>query len=219
MIQARPALVVFVKAARQGEVKTRLCPPLTGEQACALHRAFAEDVMSLTAALPAHRILATNDIGDPFVVDLARRAGVPTRLQHPGDLGERMADVFEALAPAHRGVVILGGDCPTLPVAHVREALEQAATRLVLGPATDGGYVLIGAPRPAPHLFTGVRWGGPTVLVDTLTRAAVAGDPVHLLPFWYDVDTEDALALLRAHLLLLPAEIAPATRSALAALG
>ena len=215
----KPALVLFVKAARQGEVKTRLCPPLTPAQACALHRAFAQDVMSLTTGLPAHRILATNDIGDPFVTDLARRAGVPIRLQHPGDLGERMADVFEALAPAHRGVVILGGDCPTLPVAHLREALEQAATRLVVGPAVDGGYVLIGAPRPAPHLFAGVRWGGPTVLADTLTRAAAARDPVHLLPRWYDVDTEGALAQLRAHLLLMPAEVAPATRAALGALG
>lgn len=215
----QPALVLFVKAAREGEVKTRLCPPLTPARACALHRAFAEDVMSLTAGLPAHRILATNDVDDPFVTELARRASVPIRPQHTGDLGERMADVFEALARAHRGVVILGGDCPTLPVAHLREALEHAGTRLVLGPATDGGYVLIGAPRSTPHLFEGVRWGGPTVLADTLARAAAAHDPVHMLPFWYDVDTEDALALLRAHLLLLPTEVAPATRAALRALG
>jgi uncharacterized protein len=210
-----PALALFVKAPRAGEVKTRLVPTLGAEQACALHRAFAEDAMALTSDLGAARVLATNDPGDPFIVDLARRAAVPIRAQHPGDLGERMADAIAALAPGHRGVVILGVDCPTVPPSYLREALSRAAAGIVLGPATDGGYYLIGASRAVPYLFHGLRWGGPTVLRDTLERAADASDTLHLLPFWYDVDTPDALALLRAHLRLMPAHVAPATRAAL----
>jgi hypothetical protein len=112
-------------------------------------------------------------------------------------------------------VVIVGGDCPTLPVQHLREALERASRELVIGPAVDGGYYLFGAPHPTPELLSGMVWGGPSVLHETLLRAARAARRVHLLPFWYDVDTPEALALLRAHLPHLPAETARATRAIL----
>lgn len=208
-----PAFVLFVKAARPGEVKTRLVPPLTAEQACRLHRAFAQDVAALGAGLPAERYLYTNDVGDAFVADLARRFGMALRAQHPGDLGERMLDAQRALAPEHAGVVIAGGDCPTLPTGHLAEALRRASRQIVIGPAADGGYTLIGAPRPTPELLLGMVWGVPTVLRETLSRAA--GAKVHLLPTWYDVDTPDALERLRAHLAGLPAGVARATRAVL----
>jgi len=210
-----PALVLFVKAARPGEVKTRLSPSLSPEQACRMHRAFAEDLVALTADLGADRFLATNDVTDAFVADLARRAGIGLVAQHPGDLGERMLDVQSKLAPDHAGVVILGGDCPTLPAPYVRDALLPAGRDVVLGPATDGGYYLIGAPGPTPELFAGMPWGGPAVLAQTLERATRAAQGVRLLPFWYDVDTPDALALLGAHLAHLSLDVAPVTREAL----
>jgi rSAM/selenodomain-associated transferase 1 len=209
------ALALFVKAARPGEVKTRLAPPLTPEAACAMHRAFAEDLLALTSGLPVERWVFTNDTTDPFVSNLARGAGVPLHEQHPGDLGDRMLDALERLTPLHQGVVILGSDCPTVPLAFLHEATKRARAGLVLGPAVDGGYYLIGAPRPVPELFSEMPWSGPAVLAETMNRVSRSGEPLHLLPFWYDVDDAEALALLRAHLGMLPPEVAPATRAAL----
>jgi hypothetical protein len=214
----RPALVPFFKAPREGAVKTRLCPPLHAAQACALHRAFAQDLLARCATLAADVVLSTDDPTDAFVAELARRHGVPIRPQPPGDLGERMADVVAALAPDHEGVVLVGADCPTLPAGHLDEALERAGDGPVIGPAADGGYLLIGLPRPAPELFSGLRWGGPDVLAETLRRAENAGLALRLLPPWYDVDTGEDLGRLRVDLARLPADAAPATRAALAAI-
>lgn len=212
-----PAVALFVKGARPGNVKTRLVPPLSLEHACAMHRAFAEDLVQVVAGLAAEPFVFTDDVDDPFVGDLARRAGMPLLAQHPGNLGDRMLDALARLTPGRRGGIIVGSDSPTLPPAFLREAVERVADGVVLGPALDGGYYLIGGPRPVPELFSGIPWSTPHVLAETLTRAAALGHPFHLLPFWYDVDTAGELALLGAHLATLPRETAPRTRLALEA--
>ena len=81
----------------------------------------------------------------------------------------------------------------------------------MLGPAVDGGYYLIGAPRPVPELFEAMPWSSAQVLAETLTRVSSLGHPLHLLPFWYDVDTAEELALLRAHITTLPPGLALTT--------
>jgi len=87
----------------------------------------------------------------------------------------------------------------------------------VLGPANDGGYWLVGARRPAPELFDDMPWGTPVVLPRTLARLRTADHA--LLPFWYDVDDPASMGLLVSHLDVLPPDVAPATRRALAGLG
>jgi glycosyltransferase A (GT-A) superfamily protein (DUF2064 family) len=123
----------------------------------------------------------------------------------------------DGLARAER-VCILGTDAPLVAPGTVRAAFDALArAEVVIGPATDGGYWLIGARCAVPELFTDVAWGTPRVLPETLRR--VRGRAVELLPFHYDLDEAADLELLEAHLGVLPPSVAPATRRALGPCG
>jgi glycosyltransferase A (GT-A) superfamily protein (DUF2064 family) len=98
-------------------------------------------------------------------------------------------------------VVLLGTDSPTLPVAWVEEAFARLGSAdAVLGPATDGGYYLIGCSRRVPPVFDGIAWGGPTVLAETVARLTVPDWRLALLAPWYDVDTIADWQMLREHI-------------------
>src|SRR5262249_47287508 len=122
--------------------------------------------------------------------------------QRDGDLGSRMAAFFgEQVQAGAESVVLLGTDSPTVPPAFVEQAfqeLEQAD--VVLGPATDGGYSLIGCARRVPPVFEGISWSGPRVLSQTVARLADPSWRLALLPPWYDVDTLDDWQMLQGHL-------------------
>jgi hypothetical protein len=116
-------------------------------------------------------------------------------------------------------VVLLGTDTPTLPAAVLADAVRRIMNErldLLLGPAEDGGYYLIGMRRPQPDLFAGLAWGGPRVFADTRERAARRGLRASLLPTWWDVDTPADLARLQGDLRQGAADIAPHTAAALA---
>ena len=107
------------------------------------------------------------------------------------------------LADGHRAALLIGSDLPTLPYAYVAEAaraLAESAADVVLGPAEDGGYYLIGLAQPASALFEGIAWGTDGVLEATRARARGLGLREHLLPPWYDVDTAADLDRLRRDL-------------------
>jgi len=133
------------------------------------------------------------------------------------DLGGRMTSFFrDQLRDPTDRVVLIGSDSPTLP----REFVEQAFVMLgeadiVLGPATDGGYYLVGMRGRCWPIFDGVEWSRPTVLANTIDRVHQAGATLALLPLWYDVDTEADFHLLRGHVAGLihagQANILPAT--------
>jgi glycosyltransferase A (GT-A) superfamily protein (DUF2064 family) len=91
--------------------------------------------------------------------------------------------------------LVIGADCPALTPEHLREAAEALDTHdVVMIPAEDGGYVLIGATAPQPALFEGMAWSVPTVLTETRKRIAALGHSVAELATLWDVDTEDDLA-------------------------
>lgn len=120
----------------------------------------------------------------------------PRRLlpQGPGDLGERLARVFEQLCGGGRPVLAVGSDCPGLTVARILSAAAALGrVDLVLGPALDGGYYLIGLRRPRPELFRDVPWSTPQVLEVTRSRAEAAGLTVELLDPARDLDTPEDL--------------------------
>ena len=126
------------------------------------------------------------------------RHGV-TLLDQQGDtLGDRMAHAFATLfARGYRHVFLVGTDVPSLPLTHYRDAV-QSLTRhdLVLGPATDGGYYLIGMTAPHPDLFVDIPWSTDQVTALTQQKAAAAGLRTALLPVWSDVETLDNLQAL-----------------------
>jgi rSAM/selenodomain-associated transferase 1 len=222
---AKPALVLLAKAPRPGYVKSRLQPPLTPQQAADLYAAFLSDLVAATRRLGAVRYLGCDPTADdPFLRELAARERLTLFNQEGADLGTRMCHgLARALATGHERAVLIGADLPTLPAAHLRAAfrgLEQAEA--VLGPSCDGGYYLVGCRGAVPPIFDALPWGTPRVLALTLARLIDRKIPTALLPFWYDVDRPEDLALLRRHLTVLETETgrpkAPATARVLARL-
>jgi rSAM/selenodomain-associated transferase 1 len=184
-------LAVFAKAPVAGQVKTRLSPPLTLEQAAALYEAMLEDVVGQHAApRDCERALWfwPESAGSWFARFEAR--GWTLHAQVGADLPARMAHLFRAhAAQGFERIVLRGTDSPTLPRARVREAfaaLERAP--LVLCPDRDGGYNLIGLRGPCDALFA-LELSHAGVLSQTLARARAQGLRADLLPGHCDVDT------------------------------
>ncbi len=189
-------LGVFVKQPRPGAVKTRLAAALGEDAAAELYRLLAEKVLEATTPLRGEyeRLV----FYDPPDAGEAMRAWLPSgrlRRQSPGDLGERMADAFaRAFARGAARVAIVGSDVPSLTRDDVRTAFDALGRAdLVLGPAHDGGYYLVALREPRPSLFRRVAWSTPSVLEDTLARAAAAGLAVEQLSPRRDLDTLEDL--------------------------
>lgn len=201
------ALVVFAKAPIPGQVKTRLCPPLTPDEAATLHGSFVLDTLERSKAavaklrLPMDRFLAcAPDASHVFFKIMEERHGMRVLDQVGEDLGARMAQAFTTIfALGYTQVLIVGTDVPSLPLAHYRQALVLLTTHdLVLGPAKDGGYYLIGTTRAIPELFVDIPWSTDQVLALTEQKAQALGLKTVRLPEWRDVDTIDDLHALIA---------------------
>ena len=192
----KAVLVVFLKAPRPGEVKTRLVPALGPEAAAGLYRALAEAVVDETRPLRGEyeRLLCFAP-AEARVEVAAWFPGDALLEQRGGDLGARMSRAFEEMF--ERGaqrVAVVGSDVPGLARADVVSALASLEHHdLALGPAHDGGYYLIALRRPGPGLFRGVAWGTSSVLPATLERAATLGLTVRVLDERRDIDTVDDL--------------------------
>ena len=192
------ALVIFAKAPIPGQVKTRLCPPLTPDEAATLHGSFVLDMLERTKLavaklrLPFHRYLACAPSSElVFFKIMEERQGVRLLDQKGDDLGRRMHRTFvDLFAKGYTQVIIVGTDVPTLPLPVYEEALTLLRNSdVVLGPALDGGYYLIGLKQPAETLFAGVAWSTDQVLAVTQQNAITLGLSVGLTTAWRDVDT------------------------------
>jgi rSAM/selenodomain-associated transferase 1 len=199
-------LIIFAKEPVPGQVKTRLCPPLTLEAAARLYQSFLADILEEMGGLAGlHLALAYTPAGAQAGFHRLVPAGVSLFPQEGADLGERMARAFDwGFAAGFATVLLRGSDTPDLPGSAVRqgeEVLAAGQTQVVLGPSTDGGYYLVGLGSPHPDLFRGPTWSGAAVLQDTLKLARHLSLAVHLLPPWPDIDNFDDLAsfLARPH--------------------
>lgn len=204
MTAGRIALAIVTKAPQPGEVKTRLCPPLTPADACELHRCFLldkiEQVRGLRDAAPA-AVYAPAGARGLFEELAPGFALVP---QREADLGGRLIAAVEALfAEGFAAAVMVDSDTPTLPAAFLQQAIELISAPdvdLVLGPSEDGGYYLIGLRAPRPDLFENMPWSSAALCAETIRRARASGLRVACLPEWFDVDTASDLARLRVGL-------------------
>jgi len=189
-------LIVFVKTPRPGLVKTRLAAAIGAEHAAALYRAMAERVFRETDPANATyaRVVCYAPADGRREVD-AWLPGERLHAQSAGDLGARMAAAFEwAFDGGAARVVLIGTDTPDLSRGDLLHAFESLrASDLVVGPSLDGGYYLIGLPRPIPALFERIPWSTPTVLGETLTRAESLGLSVAPLAVRGDIDTVEDL--------------------------
>lgn len=180
--------MAFFKAPRPGTVKTRLGREIGHEQATALYRRMGEEQL---ARIPDEMRTEVHYAPRGAKPDMTEWLGQRHyRAQTGGDLGQRMSHAFLAgFRRGYRPMLAIGADCPDLDEACLREAVGLLATHeVVIGPASDGGYYLIGLRAPAPSLFTGINWSTSTVLAETLRRAAEQRLSVALLRERLDID-------------------------------
>ena len=201
------AVAIFCKTPSPGFSKTRLSPPLRPEDCSLLSSCFIQDLTATIAE-------ATSDgAGTPFAVytpagsETSLRALLPAGfqllLQCEGDFGTRLSKaVLDLLDDGHAGAILLNSDSPTLPTEILKAAIAAVRSNdaVVLGPAIDGGYTLIGLSRYHAQVFADIPWSTSDVYQRTIERAAEANLPVISLPTWYDVDDAATLRLLEAEL-------------------
>ena len=191
--------------------KTRLAGVIPDEQdRRRLYAAFLADVLSGCGTVDGVTVrIAYSEDGGTGGLDVTGVTAEGLMPQRGGTLGDRERGLFDDLfRDGFSPVVLIGSDLPTLPASRVVEALDRlraSQDRVVLGPAEDGGYYLIGlAARTGdvavPDLFTGVRWSTQWARGDTIAAADRCGLAVDLLGNWYDVDDETGLTRLRADL-------------------
>ena len=203
----RRRLCVFARAPNRGRVKTRLAAGSDQTVALAAHIELVEGTLKRcsTATGPGNEFdseripdyqtelwLADAEQGDPLVEQWIGAYDLRLRRQQGENLGQRMRFTLAATLADDAIPVLIGTDCPDIDSQYVRDAFKAlAASDVVLGPAEDGGYGLIGVKQDQPGLFTDIDWGSSQVLAQTLLRADRSGATVALLETVFDVDTID----------------------------
>lgn len=209
-------LIIMARRPEPGRAKTRLCPPLTLEEAALLYEGMLRDTLELVRGLvEVSPAIAVSPVGsEEYFRTLAPDALLID--QGEGELGVRLAHTTAtAFAYGARAVAVMSSDSPAVTPDALAQAFHLLADHdLVLGPSEDGGYYLAALCRPIPALFTEVTMSTPRVLHDTLAVATRLGLRVALLPLSYDVDSAADLVRLQAD----PAPLRH-TRAALARIG
>ena len=194
-------LLVFARVPALGRVKSRLAAGIGEPVALAIYKELLAITRTAIVAsgVPATVWLADTAGPNPTATEVQEWAELTCRCQETGDLGQRMTAAFAAAFAAGAGrVVIIGTDCPGLRDGHLAQAVGLLNDHdVVLGPATDGGYYLLGLRQPQPELFQNKIWSTASVLTDTQADARRLGLRVALLPELRDVDTAEDLAAWR----------------------
>jgi rSAM/selenodomain-associated transferase 1 len=220
------AVGIMCKTPEPGKSKTRLSPPLRPEECASLSACFIRDLSQTIARLAEDGDVAGYAVYTPVGSEEALRrllpAGFELMPQVEGDFGVRLFHgVRDLLDAGHDGVLLVNSDSPTLPLPILQAAVDavRQADNVVLSPALDGGYTLIGLSKPHRRLFEDIRWSTSTVYRQTLDRAREIGLPVVDAPPWYDVDDAASLRMLEDELsgetpafLTIPGAEAPSTR-------
>lgn len=195
---ARECLIIFTRYPEPGKTKTRLIPLLGAEGAARFQRQMTEQTLAQVKELKAFRPLSVEVHfagGNQQLMQDWLGSDIIYRQQSQGDLGRRMALAFkESFSAGMTSVVIIGTDCPDLNaqlMVKAFHALEQ--NDLVLGPALDGGYYLIGLRRLIPELFTGISWSTAEVLEQTISIAERLMQAIAFLPLLNDIDRPEDL--------------------------
>lgn len=186
-------LLIFGKAPIPGQVKTRLQPALSAEQAAQAHRQLTYMTLdrAFQQSLCPVELHCAPDTHDEFFQDCAHRYPLTLKSQHGEDLGERMHYAFDDALGRYQNAVLIGCDCPSLSGDDLRWALMalNQGHDAVIAPADDGGYVMIGLNEIQPRLFSDMSWGHDQVMSATRRRAKDLGLKVYELDSQWDVDT------------------------------
>ena len=186
-----PCLCVFVKAPVPGRVKSRLARDLGAGQALEAYRVLVERELDAFSQVEFPvELWVSGDPGNAQVRDWSMRYALTVRRQPSGDLGRNMHEAISSCCAAGRAGVVIGSDLPAVDASYVELAASLLQERdLVLGPAEDGGYALIGLNTPVATLFSDIDWGTDRVYRQTRSKAERLGLSVGELPITWDVDT------------------------------
>ncbi len=197
------AVAIICKTPMAGKSKTRLSPTLLPDECAEISRCFIRDLSTTIEALAVDGDVAPCAVYTPLGSEQALRRllpyGVKLFLQGEGDLGARLLKgTTDLLAAGYAGAVLINSDSPTLPKAIMRLAVDavRQGDNVVLSPAFDGGYTLVGLSRPHARLFEDIPWSTADVYRLTLQRAREIGLPVVNVPGWYDVDDATSFRML-----------------------
>ncbi len=204
----KTCLIVFAKNPVPNQVKTRLVPTLSPEQAATLYTAFLTDwCNTLTKLSDVDLIIAYTPAEAQSDLQALIGDDVLYIPQMGADLGERLASATQwATEHGYTKTLLVGSDSPTLPIAYVSKAFTLLDSQdITIGPSTDGGYYLIGfsatnIAMTVPFIFEEIAWSTADVFQQTVTRIQSRKVTFGLLPPWYDIDTAEDLAFLHAHI-------------------
>jgi rSAM/selenodomain-associated transferase 1 len=189
-------IALFARLPVAGKVKTRLIPALGAAGACRLHTLLLENSLHLLNSLTTcDTCLWLDTPGDHPVL---HEYGGAVHIQQGTDLGERLQHAAASLLVNYKSVIFIGTDCPALDARYLLQAehILQNNAEVVIGPAIDGGYVLLGTRSCLPGLFSDIDWGTEKVLAQTLAAVRTAQQQVVLLPEMADIDRPEDLHML-----------------------
>ena len=189
-------LIIFAKAPVLGEVKTRLQPDYSAEQSLTLHKMMVQNTLELTKTLENIEIelCCTPNRNNMFFLHCENNFPLRLTDQLGDELGERMAFAFSHALQTSNKVIIVGTDCPELDKLYIEQAIQALDKHdAVIGPAADGGYVLLGLKQFSPELFAGYSWGTNTVLKQTRAVLENIGWSWHELETRHDLDRPEDL--------------------------
>jgi len=193
-------IVLFIKTPIKGRVKTRLADDIGSVHALNIYKCFIDDIINAAAQTGFELKIFFDPPDSKSLIKKWLKQEFDYQVQTGSDLGEKMSAAFQTVFSAKfNRAVLIGSDIPDLPESHIRDAINRLKTHdAVIGPATDGGYYLIGFRSDTflPDIFKDISWSTDTVYAKTLRNLEKCGLTVHILPQWRDVDTYADLVAL-----------------------
>jgi uncharacterized protein len=195
-VTANDSLIIFVKNPEKGKVKTRLAKDIGDDQALHVYHRLLQYTKGISKPLNSEKLVYYSDFIDNN--DLWDNMTFEKHLQNGADLGERMQNAFaEAFARGQQRVLIIGSDCVELETYMIKEAFAVLESNdVVIGPAKDGGYYLLGMRKFYPTLFENKPWSSEDLLMDTIIDLKKLNAPYYLLKTLSDIDHVEDLALM-----------------------
>ena len=186
-------IIVFARAPVAGAVKTRLAAHIGAQAAAQLYTQLLQDTLgtAVDAGLTPVELHVTPDTRHPVIRSLLERLPITAHAQHGGDLGQRMYGALQDALAQSEFALLIGSDCAVMTADYLHQACRELQTNkdLVVGPAEDGGYVLIGARHCCQELFQDIPWGSDEVLPATRGRAQSLRLRYAELGTLWDIDT------------------------------
>ena len=196
MVKNKNKLLIFTKSPVLGEVKTRLQPDYSQEQSLTVHKNLLLNTLMKTKEIKEVDIelCCTPDRTTTFFLNCENNFPVSLSNQCGADLGERMAFAFSVALQKYENVVVIGTDCPDISKDYISQAFESLAeNNAVIGPAADGGYVLLGLREYSPKIFQSISWGSGSVFVQTENALNELSWSYKELDIMHDVDRPEDL--------------------------